>query len=234
MSVIIFPEPDGVPDGRILYFDVATNIREESALETTVHPVEDGADVTDHTRRLPSVLEFDAYVTNTPLYPDWLNGRGAFKSVELEIPEQPLGLSLNNAVNALAGAIGSLFNPPSNAAQLLTFDALFDQPREIFDALQDIQDNSIPCRVVTRMRTIPKAMVENATPTGGADTGTGRSFNIVCRAFRTAGVKTVTEPLPSAPRGSGSKSGGKSGGKEAGSKSAAQKKSLLYGYLNPE
>lgn len=50
-------------------FYIDASVREEHTLENevTVHPVEDGADVTDHIRRKPSPLTIEGVVSDTPI-----------------------------------------------------------------------------------------------------------------------------------------------------------------------
>lgn len=48
--------------------DVTLSAQHNGSVEVTKHPVEEGADPTDHARELPDRLSMEALVTNTPLF----------------------------------------------------------------------------------------------------------------------------------------------------------------------
>lgn len=227
MSLLILPMPGGTEDGRILYFPVTTNLREDHPLVVTSHPVEGKAEITDHAVVAPRVIDADCFVSSEPYHRDFLKERGTHKNVELELPPYPQQFTPGAALNAIAGAIGSLFGADSNTANLLQFEEPFDGPREMLDALEDMRQNKTPCRAVTRMNTIQTALIESVSSTATPDKGYSRIISLTVREIFTASTSSVAAPQPSEPRGSGKAKGGSGGGKGAKGNTAAQRRSLL-------
>jgi len=57
-------------DDQIMTFDAMITENPSFTAELTSHPVEDGADVTDHFRRNPDKLTMVVFITNTPILPE--------------------------------------------------------------------------------------------------------------------------------------------------------------------
>lgn len=59
-----------------IVLDASLSERHSSNVEVTVHPIEDGADPTDHARQLPDSLQLEGLFSNTPLDPAEARTRG--------------------------------------------------------------------------------------------------------------------------------------------------------------
>lgn len=57
----------GFPLPALVEFDAAVSETHTDDVEATAFPVEDGAEITDHMRKLPATCEIDGLVSNTPI-----------------------------------------------------------------------------------------------------------------------------------------------------------------------
>lgn len=51
----------------VVQFDASISEVHSDSSEVTDHPVEEGSDITDHIRKLPSAIEINGRITNTPI-----------------------------------------------------------------------------------------------------------------------------------------------------------------------
>src|SRR6188768_2203210 len=94
-------------------FDAVPTITPEESATATVHPVERGADVTDHIQLAPRKLGFDAFVTNTPL----------------KVP--------TTQATGVSGAVRAVDLKGHGGANVLQFDGKLDRPRQVYRLLRD-------------------------------------------------------------------------------------------------
>jgi len=66
LTELIFGEKRTLDVG-VVQFDCSVSETHNHEVDVTSHPVEDGADVSDHIRKLPVGLEINGLVTNTPV-----------------------------------------------------------------------------------------------------------------------------------------------------------------------
>lgn len=117
-------------------FDVVSNETHDAVMQITSHPVEEGANVSDHARPEPIRLTVEGYVSNTPLF----NNHGVRKyaevvtttvwvppglrgirppRVELEIPKPNIKPNVASVVEAGIGAlVGAITGNNKTFAQL--------------------------------------------------------------------------------------------------------------------
>jgi hypothetical protein len=123
MSSSVYLLPDDLNPLSVV-FDTTISETHEQAAEVTKHPVEKGADVTDHVRTMPGPFSCEVFVSNTPIEDS--TGRGAVQSVQLQ---------------------------SGQSVQAFTFTEDFDRIKETYDALTTLQSRAAVMSVITSIRT---------------------------------------------------------------------------------
>lgn len=111
-------------------FDVTTSEEPTDTVSITEHPVEEGADITDHVRKEPELITVEGYITNTPhpgnIGPDddhvWSTTNvtagaiGPMKTdtIELDVASPGVQLSETGLIQAGISALGSLVTGGAN------------------------------------------------------------------------------------------------------------------------
>lgn len=203
MSVFLLLKDD---DSTIIGFgagtpDLVVSETHESTVTVTKHPVEKGADVTDHVRIEPKTLSLEVFVTNTPITRDTIQGRGDTSTLEIEFPR--IHTALGDAIDDAFGA------PPPTKIQVLTFPDLFDRVREIQDQLITHQEAAHLWTVVTASRTYEDMVIAKVSLP--RDTPGGATFHIDLESIRTVSTQTVTAPKPAEKRGAPKQAKGSQG-----------------------
>lgn len=210
---------DELGDSKILYFDVCTDEQHHLQSEATEHPVEKGADVTDHVRPKVARLSLSYFVSNTPIIckqdlankisqPGTLYGvqDGSVEGVEIKPPvyEPTLlagatqVLNPNNALNTIVRAI---FGARQYKAQVLQFSEPFDNVKEVYQTLERARQASQLVSVVTSVRTYSNMSFEDITQGKTSDTGTGATFKVELKEIRLVSAKKVNLPVPKEDNG---------------------------------
>lgn len=210
-------------------FDVDNQETHEFQTVITKHPVEAGADVTDHARDELDHFTLEAFVTDSPLFSnDGVYEKAIFRAVELQIPEYPsLGISVSGLARAGIGAIGSaLFGAPQPPkATFMVFDKSISRKKALLDLLDSARRDKRIVRVLTRMRDYENMMVEQISVTRSLSEGNGATFTIALTEIRFVTSETVAAPKPSEPIAKSKKSAGSKNAKEDPEKLAKDKMS---------
>lgn len=202
---------------QILWFDVVTEEAHHLQTEATEHPVEEGADVTDHVRPKVDRVTLSTFVSNTPIIEKTeiaayikQTGKllgvqsGAVEGVELDVKlyEPPLTPTPGSVLNALSSAVANLLGGKKQfKAQVLKFAKEFDNVQEVYDALQSIRKNGILVNVVTSTRTYRDMCLEDISMNRTAETGTGATFHVECKEIRIVSTLKVKAPKPAEAAG---------------------------------
>lgn len=221
-------------------FDVITTMTPEDTVDITAHPVEEGADVTDHARSQAPRLTIEGVVSlgpNALLDTDvgyekvdlQVSGRkaGASKTFTLDIPSPPVQLSESGVIQAGIGALkGALFGAPkakvngatipslSNAqVTVLQQDSPRNRIRDTYDTLLKVKDQHALITVLTLHRDHFDMMIERIAEPRTAEDGTSAKFQIDLKQVRTVSSQTVQAPKPKEPRAAAPKAVGSKNGK---------------------
>jgi hypothetical protein len=186
-------------------FDLTVSESHEATVTITDHPVERGANISDHGRPgLPSV-SVEVYMTNTPI--NDLNGRGSIQSRRLTFPDQ--------------GVLGIQTLP---RASVLTFPEPFDRVKDTHDILEDLRVRVALLSVITSTRTYDSMLITRVSMP--RDEKGGANFQLDFQQIRTVTTASVTAPKPAEKRGNGLVKKGAQTGKTGDPKDAAKGKSL--------
>lgn len=198
-----------------LTFSICTTRSHEGASDITEHPVEDGANISDHVRPQLDHITVEAFVSNDPV-----EGPGSFNAVTLDAPQYhpPLLSSILGAVETGATAVqggltgaaalavtaipGFLGNGVSDTptAQLWTFDDDFDAVKDTLDQLRLFKTQSKKLTVITPEHTYNNMVLESFTVQKDHGTGTGAQLTMSFKQLLIAQTSTVPSPITNLPR----------------------------------
>lgn len=196
-----------------LRFDAVRTVEVSQHANITKHPVQKGADITDHVNvDLPHV-SITGYVSIAPLTVDSAVVRakdvpvpsGVYQPVQL--PPGPLGFRpsplqgglIQAAVDALSSAVG-----PSAVESLITNNP-GDRVSEAAAKLLELQEAVELIRFVDELRTYENMVITAVVGTRTAQFY-GAAFQIELDAINVVESKLVDLPVPAEPRGQATKS----------------------------
>lgn len=229
-----------------LTFECVTKYLHENQAEATEHPVERGADVTDHVRVQNAKLTLEVYVTNTPLGDADSPRPGILLSTPLapalpdRLPKIPAVLAVKTWNNPINGVGFEAIEPVTVdvaqdaplpepfAVQTIQFAAEFDDVQAVREKLLELQRSVQLLQVVTPIEHYTDMVIEHVTMPRDAPEG-GASITVTFKQLRIVATKIVAAPVPTEPRGNGAVSKGHQGTKDA--KNPEKKKSVLRSLL---
>ncbi len=157
--------------------DATLSEEHSTEVDVTEHPIEDGANVTDHIRPQLKLLKIDGIISNTSL---GLTGPLA----------DALGIaSLATGVTLPTGAIGGVVD-------LIKTGGLLNRAQAAFQQLQELADRGQPIIIHTPLRDYASMAIKSLNIVRDPALGDGIRFLAVCREIRTVSSKTVTSLLP--------------------------------------
>jgi hypothetical protein len=158
---------------------IDATLREEHSTEVDVteHPVEDGANITDHIRPQLKVLQIDGIISNTPV---GLTGPVA----------DALGIAgLATGVTLPTGLI-------SGAIDLFKTGGVLNRAQAAFQQLQALADKAVPFTIHTPLRDYAKMAMKSLSVVRDPTIGDGIRFVAVCKEIRTVDSLIATSLLP--------------------------------------
>lgn len=181
-------------DVTVLRFDAITSEVQERTNLITEHPVESGANISDHIRPNLNKVTIEAFVSNSPTDAD---GQIATKE-PLSVPNPPPGALLNGVIDA----IGGLLNPMAQVvADVLEFQGgATDFVAFTIDALQQIRGNGTIIKVVCPNATYESMILEGFEVHRDPNTGDSARFNMTFREIRIVSSSLTDAPQPTVAR----------------------------------
>src|SRR5215469_8257121 len=155
-----------------LELDAAIAEMHSASNEITDHPVEDGADITDHVRVKPDTVTIEGIISNTPV----IAGSARF--------EGGLETSEENGVLVVSG-VGA--------------DSL-DEARadSAYQQLLKIKEDRLPVVIITELRQYDRMVLERLNVPRDARVGSALRFSATFREIRTVASQRVQITLPKA------------------------------------
>ncbi len=217
------------PSPTTIWFDLC--LEEQHLLKNTVteHPVEMGADITDHIRQENPRVTLQVFVSNDPIVSkaEVLSVIGAERggklvgaqagnvqghSLDVKDYDPPLLPTPGSLTTALFNAIGNLLTGKKQyKAQTLTFDSEFDNVQETFRALTKAMEESQILDVVTSAHTYTSMTIDAVTMPRNAEVGTGATITIELTRVRFVSTLKTTAPKPAEASGFPRKNNGAKG-----------------------
>lgn len=193
----------------ILEVDAVMSESHEVMATLTDHPVERGADLSDHKRPGQRRYRLEGLVTNTPIGSVPLSGE-------------------NSSAN---GVTGTVRDSPAKAT-VLQFSERFDRIRDVLDALTSLVESAQLVTVTTDVRTYEDAqLVSVVAPRDATDSIT---FTVDITQVRIAETRDVGAPVPRQPRGRRTRDNGAQAGAEAATNPPDQNTSAAYRVADSE
>lgn len=228
--VYLLPEDDSYPP---ITFDLILSESHSHTSEITEHPVEVGANVTDHIRPLPTVLSLELFVTNSPVSEFSGEHTGEQITTEIDVPhyeppnEPTIGGVFRLAAKGINAGLDAITGGPApKKAQFLGFTDTFDRIKETHDTLLDLWQRGETMQVVTSTQiydSMAFAQVQYPRTEAG-----GASFSLEFKHIRTVTSETVKAPKPLELRGVPKANKGAQGAKKPDGKDAPKAASLAY------
>jgi hypothetical protein len=217
-------------------FDAVMTEGHEDVMTITEHPVEQGANVTDHAREeptrltvegfvsgMPTLADDDARFESVPLTVETMADPGT-KTIQLDVPGAPIQPSVSGLLQAGIGAISNAITGGPNhkatvrgdprrttvarRAQMLRQSSPRNRVRHVYDLLLKAQSRKLLVTAQTGVREHFDMLIERvAAPRTTAD-GTGAKFQVDLKRIRVAASETVQSPQPAELRGQLTKKAG--------------------------
>ncbi len=223
---------------QIVRFDVVSTESYEALMSITSHPVEKGADVTDHAREEPIAVTLEGFLSFTPLYqnPGVENLAGySNKPLKPLYPPKLGGAPIftpGGLASAVGGAIGDLLSPPkppeANSLAFTSVDAASKRVLDKIEMLQKARKSATRIRVLAGggAHDLEDMMIARlGLPRTPEDAG-GMVVQLELKQVRIVSSEIVAAPVSAELRGQPIESKGSKAGDKASDKQAAQAKSL--------
>src|SRR5581483_4542634 len=151
-------------DGTDLHFDAVTNEQTEHTATATEHPVEQGANVSDHVRDQLDRVTLEVVVSNTPVTD--VNGLygGGFDTMDLAAgaalgnsklkPDPALPVTPGALFSAVSDSVAGLFTNETPArAVVVKWPSKFNAVKDTMDTLLDWKKRAVIGQVITPWHT---------------------------------------------------------------------------------
>jgi len=176
----------------ILEVDAVMSESHEITATLTDHPVERGADLSDHKRPGQRRYRLEGLVTNTPLGSIPLTGE-------------------NSSADSVTGTV----RDSGAKANVLQFSDRFDRVRDVLDALTLLTETAQLVTITTDVRTYEDAQIVAVMAPRSAEAGDSITFTVDVTQVRIAETRDVGAPVPRQPRGRRTRDNGAQAGAEA-------------------
>jgi len=200
--------PTGSVQFKFMYFDVVTSETHEGSSFISEHPVEKGANVSDHVRDELDKVTLEVFISNAPLgMPNTPGvGDGQQQSMPIDAPTYtaPLAPTPGAVFSAIGGAVSSLTNlilgknDKVNANVLVFGDTNY--VAQTLEALRDLKASKQMVNLVTSEHLYDSMILENYTLPRDSSSGTGGAFTLSFKQMRIVESKIVAAPVPTEPR----------------------------------
>lgn len=202
--------------------DVASKLQHTSTNQVTDHPVETGANISDHVRPDPDVLTVEGVISNTPILlpsdhagsaqettetvaADWSGFdnrrtvRGAERTIGDIAPVPRLfgGIGIGGGQSA---QIGRQVPGGSLAANVKVFTEEFDRVGECYLELREVRDTGTLCSVLTHRWLYDNMAITQLDVTDDGQTGHALRFTVAFKQVRFGATKSEPVPVKDVPR----------------------------------
>jgi hypothetical protein len=173
-----------LPDGReqSMLFDATVRDSHESTATITEHPVEEGANISDHIRPGLDRVTLQIVVSNKPVVPPTDHNDGITGSIRS---------------SDLIGADGQVLGQ----AQVLLFDEPLARVRSVYEELLNLKNTGTAVRVLTSLREYEDMGMLRVSPVREAASGDSLVATVEFQQVRVVSSEVVAAPEPRETRG---------------------------------
>lgn len=186
------------------FFDIVTSEKATHTVSASTHPVEEGADVTDHVKPEPTNISIETFISNTPVRdPNFLYD-GQVAGLELSVPTKEKtiyptpGSLMNAAMSELSSALSG--GPEPWKALVTKYPRAFNAPKDVLEQLLDWQERAILGKVIFPDRAYENMLITSVETSRTAETSGGLGITISFQSIRLVEAKLVDAPVPTEPR----------------------------------
>ena len=205
--------------GEPIRFDVVTQETHTLVNDITEHPVELGANVTDHVRSQLDTIALEVFVSNAPII-----GQDRFQFGSQVGEVRTLDLSAAGTSGIRDPRLGDA------SASVLQFADDVDWVAETYRALRELKEGADLLTVITPMWDYSSMVIKEIGIPRTAAEGDGAKFTITFKQIRLVETRVVPAPTPTEDRGKAAVNKGAKGTKDANA--PEQKKSVLASILD--
>ena len=196
MASITWTGSDGAE--KSLEFDATISDSHSSNAEITEHPIEDGANVSDHIRPGLDRVSLRIVISDNPIATPGDHATGATGTM---------------GTVDLVGADGV----KSGEARVLTFDGFLFRAKWVYEELLTLMSMGAPVGVITSLRDYESMAIESVNPLRDVESGNALFATVEFKQVRVVTSQVVAAPEPREERGRpGSERGRQNGGEEDG------------------
>lgn len=177
---------------RTVIFDAATRVSPEHPATPTEHPIEEGANTSDHVRAELDSLTVEFVVSNTPINDLALTqadgARATLVTVDIPTPIDLPGPPLIPSI------------PVTSGVSVFGFDREFDRVRTVYELLIELRDSGQRIDVITSRREYEGMVITGLSPTFDAQNGEALIGVLSFRQIRVVSSEIVSVPDPEESR----------------------------------
>ena len=174
----------------------ATTAQNHDATNTvTEHPVEDGANMSDHIRPDLDTLSVTGVISNTPVFLPQDNIDGA-RAVDVQVEGVASGVRI--PLPGVGALVGNIPISPTPKGVVTGFSPDFDRISACYQALLSLRNDGVLCRVITHVRVYESMAIRKLSVP--LDPTTGHSLPLTLEFVQIRIGSTEEVPVPEIPR----------------------------------
>jgi len=227
VATLLYAQDNDTGQTETLEFDAVFTLSPEDPVTITEHPVEVGANITDHARDEPERLTIEAKVSCIP-HPKDADVRlstleltiktrttPGTKTIPLDVAKPPITPSLDGLARAAIGAVSdSILGAPratviaesqersiTGSAQAWQQTSPRNRVRDVYERLLGWKTKHLLITVQTTMREYFDMLIERVAAPQTVDDGKAVTFQLDLKRIRVAESETVQSPQPAEARG---------------------------------
>ncbi len=190
---------NGTGQSFLITLDAAMRVSHRLASVATEHPVESGANMSDHIRPEPDRIEIQGIVTNTPIIVPSDNADGT-RAVQVTVDGAPK--TVGNTIGRLVPIAGGLLAPvvlplPRQKAIVLGFEPEFDRVGAVYEALRTIKEAGTLVTIITLLRTYRNMVIESIDIEESAEFSNALPLTIAAKEILIGSVDVMKSPIRS-------------------------------------
>lgn len=223
-----------LPDGQLqlIVFDAVTRDVHESTAEITEHPIEEGANISDHVRPNLDTVELQAIVSNHPIREPRTQMDGVIGAQgELEITgvrSPPFVGALGAAARVVLGGAPVVLAK----ANVLLFDGEVDRVRTVYDELLRLKNSGTVIGILTSLRNYDNMLIRRISPIREAASGNSLFVTVEATEVNIVSSEVADAPDPEETRGGVNQNTGQQNTDDADETSNARNQSWAAGLVD--
>ena len=187
---------------RVLRFHTVESETMSSSVSTSDHPIEEGADITDHVRAEARTAAIVGRVSQKPTRGQSLTREGFVEGVyaplRLDVPRPDPSFLQGGVASSIGRAVAGVQGPVTvSTLQFFTQQNFFE---EVLKVLFKLQDDAQLVECVTTPWSLTNCIITGVTPSRAAEDGGGGTVAVDFKQIKKVRLKTANVPIASEPK----------------------------------